>query len=833
MRNMLRVKKTVCVALLILLVLSMVTVPAAAEEITENSTYVLNRDGNGEPLYLYQSPCMIGYDLNNQYGGNGIPIQAFIYTMYNSATGKPFPTYCSDIHVTAVQGANYRRLNLEDSPFSAHAAGKIRAILKQGFYIIPVDGETTDAHAARVSTKTAELAAASGAEGLTTGEAIAATQIAIWKIVHGTELSFPKPCRYVFNPTNTKYGSLCSYSQLRSKSNTLINSTIETVYNYLLNLAPIAATGKTVSAASFVDLNDPVTTRNADGSFNISVTTTVDVMMTSGDDLTLKASLNDTYVAQAALTNGKKTVTLTLNNVPAALANQDVTLSISGHQTAEGYFFFDAEGNRTESQSMVGYDNSRLPVYAAVRAVEDRTLSIYKSANIPTGNGTYENKPLGEITFDLHPVATMEEYTSGAVVLPEPTQYQYPAIAEYTLVTDENGNASMNFLHQGLPDGVYLVVERPHPGIVSPIEPFYLYVPMVDADTDEWVYQIKIQPKNEVKGGVKIEKDVITVGNDEASVNAYEAHTWIIGATVPEDISAGKSYVITDVLDNRLDYLGNVTVVLEKTGEAETVTLTADTDYTLTVTDVDSLSEEKPSDSFTLALTAGGMTKIANAVGSSHDSYMLRVYFDARINANAQMGVQIPNRAELEYTNAMNIDFSAESDVPVVYTGGINLLKVAAQDPNLVLQGAVFELYRTATQEEVGANDPGLKELDGVVGKVMQVSFFDNAALQGEKVTAATSDENGKVAFYGLAYGKYFLVETESPAGYNILRQAVELTVDQTSHNDDRTVTVKNESGLVLPSTGGMGTTLFTASGIALMCLAVIQLFVYRRRTVN
>ena len=96
-------------------------------------------------------------------------------------------------------------------------------------------------------------------------------------------------------------------------------------------------------------------------------------------------------------------------------------------------------------------------------------------------------------------------------------------------------------------------------------------------------------------------------------------------------------------------------------------------------------------------------------------------------------------------------------DGKIGYTGGINLLKVAAQDPNLVLSGAVFELYRPATQEEVGANDPGLKELKGVVGKVMKVSFFDNAALQGAKVTSVTSDENGKAVFYGLAYGNLYV----------------------------------------------------------------------------
>lgn len=824
-------KRIMTVILCAVMLLSVIVIPVSAEEMTEGETYVLNRDGNGEPLYRYQSPCMIGYDINNQYGGNGVPMQAFIYTMYNSLTGEHFPTYCGDIHVTAVQGTDYRRLNLEDSSFSASSAGKIRAILQEGFYIIPINGESEDDHAARVAAKTAALAAASGADDLTTGEAIAATQAAIWKIVHGAELTFPKFCRYVFNPTNTKYGSLCSYSELRYKNNALINSTIETAYNYLISLDPVAATEKTVSPSSFTDLNDPAFTRNADGSYNISVTTTVDVQISSGDSLSLTARLNDNYVSEKSLVNGKQTVTLNLNNVPESLISQDVTLAISGYQTSKGYFFFDSEGARGASQSMVGYDNSRLPVYAAVRAAEDRVLNIYKSANVPIGNDSYENRPLADITFDIYPVATREEYLSGAVTLPEATEYQYPTLADYSLTTDENGKASMNFLHHNLPDGVYLVVERPNPSVVAPIEPFYLQIPMTDPDTGEQVYEVTIKPKNEVKGGVHIEKDVISVGNDEASVNAYEKHTWIIGSTVPDDISTGKSYIITDTLDNRLDYLGNMIVVLEKNGEDEALPLTPDTDYTLTVTDVDSLSEGKPCDSFTIALTPSGMAKIANAVGTNnYNSYMIRVYFDAQINANAEMGIEIPNQALLEYTNSVNFDYTAESDIPVVYTGGINLLKVDALDTSVTLSGAEFELYRRATEDELASNDSRITEIPGVVEKVIKVSFFDNAALEGDKVTSVVSDENGNVTVYGLAYGKYYLLETSAPAGYNSLGNAVELKIDSSSHTDENVIIVENESGMIMPGTGGIGTTVFYISGVLVILIAGSLLLNKKRR---
>ena len=820
-------KKILSLLLAVLLILSAFPVAVSAAEVTESDTYVLNRDGNGEDLYFFQSPCMVGYDMNNQYGGNGVPIQVFIYTMYNAETGEHFPTYCADINVTAVQGANYRRMNLEDSTFSATAAGRIRAILDEGFYVVPAAGESEADFAARVAADTAALAEASGVEGLTTGEAIAATQTALWRVIHGPELSFPKFCRYVFNPQKTKYASLCSYSELRYKDNALINTTIETVYDYLTSLDPIDAEEKTVASSSFTDLNDPIYTLNADGSYDVTVTAKVKVQMAAGDELTVKAALGS-YTASASLADGTQNISLTLKNVPASVISQEVKLSISGHQTSKGYFLFDAVGSRKESQTMVGYNNSRLPVYAEVVAREDRVLNIHKATSVKTGEDSYETKPLSNISFDLFLLATMEEYQTGAVMLPkDPSDVTRPSdLADYTLTTDENGRISMNFLHQGLPDGVYLITEHPHPSIVSPIEPMYLFVPSTDEQTGESIYNITIKPKNEVKGGVHIEKDVISLGNQEASVNAYEAHTWIIGSTVPEDLASGKEYTVTDTLDNRLDYLGNVKVALETKEGQQVLSLTPDTDYKLTVTDVDSLSEGKPSDSFEVALTASGMSQIANLTEGSFDNYMLRIYFDAQINANAEMGTEIPNQAELSYINDVNFEFTAKSDVPVVYTGGFQLLKTDFKDQTNTLAGAVFALYRPATFEEVSNADPRLTGIAGVSEKVIRIPF----SMADQSVTSVTTGSDGRISVSGLAYGKYYLVESSAPEGYIPLQEAFEVTVDESSHTDEQTIIITNKSGAILPSTGGIGTTVYMVGGTLLMGLAAVLLILNKRR---
>ena len=830
-------KRIISLILSVLLILSAIALPvyAADEEITAEDTYVLNRNSNGDYLYQFTSPCMLGYDFNNQYAPNSISIQAFVFTMYNSITGEHFPTYCADINVTAVQGADYHRLNLEDSAFSANAAGMIRAILQEGFYVIPIKGESDADFAARVAAKVDELAAASGAEGLTVGEAIAATQAAIWRTVHGPELAFPKFCRSVYKPSQTKYLDLCSYDQLRLKANADINATIETVYDYLLSLDPISEHETTVDPASFTDLNDPIFTQNPDGTYNVTVNTTVYVELHEGDTLTMKATLGP-YAKKVSLKDGEQDITVTLENVPAELIRQEVKLSIYGYQTSKGYFLFDAKGARQDSQTMIGYNNSRLPVYAEVVSKEDRVLTLFKSTSIKTGENTYESVPLSGISFDLYLVATMEEYQTGAITLPEnAAECPIPDkdnIADYILVTDENGRASINLLHFGLPDGVYLLIEHRHPNIVAPYPPTYVYIPSTDPDTREPLYQVLKKPKNEVKGGVTIEKDVISIGNNSATLDAYEPHTWIVGCSVPEDILSGTSYTVSDTLDNRLDYLGNLKVALENA--SSTTELIPDTDYKLTVTDVNSLSEGKPSDAFTLRLTVAGMHKIANTIGSnSFTDYKLRIYFDAQINANAEMGADIPNQAKLEYVNAVNFKFSVTSDIPVVCTGGIRLLKVDAEDAANTLAGAKFELYRPATLDEISSNDPRMTQIAGVSEKVIKISFCNTPVPQEEKVDFVITEEDGLVCISGLAFGKYYLMETKAPDGYNPLREAIELLVDTESHLEENTNIITNVSGTVLPSTGGIGTTLFAVGGIFLICLAAFLLILNKRKAAN
>lgn len=855
----------------------------SAAEITagEKATYVLNYDSDNDdfdgPELQYFTPYRVQYRLNNS---SLKTMKTCIFSLYNTVDDTVIPVYCSDIDTMAYANYTYRRINLEDSTYAAGAAGLIRAIVTYGFYLIPIAGETDEAHALRVEEELGRLSAATGVEGLTIGEAIAGTQAAIWQAAHGTSLVYNDIMysAYKTDVSDTvRYYDICDEERwnghldytgyngelfkLTKECDTELGERIEAVYDYLMALPHMAPNDAIVSEASFVNVEGPFSFDNGDGTFDLEVTVTTNVRMEPGDTLTLTASLgNGAYTASAPLTNGTQTITLTFENIPNSLKSQSVLLEISGLQSGFDVYLFDAEGDRGTSQTMVGMVDSRLPAYTSITTgkitegeqeenenpkppvnpgeqpeeEQERILSFYKTTVIPNGLDNYDIYPLEGIVFDIYFVAGLSDFTTGKVKLPAAPEYEIPETPDFTLITGEDGKATINLTEAGMPDGIYLVVEREHIAIKAPVDPFYVVMPATTPDGRDHIYNVTVQPKNEIKGIVKIEKDVISLGNDSATVNAYSNHTWIIGTNIPEDIAEGKSFEITDTLDNRLDYIGNMAVRVESAdGTVVAAELVEGIDYILNVTDVDSLSPGNPSDSFGVELTPVGMDKVAAAVGeNSYDDYMLRVYFDAQINANATVATEIPNEAYLFYTNSVNFDFVSKSDRPVVYTGGASLLKVDAVEKDKVLSGAVFEVYRVATEQEVLAGKD-LHTLNGFPYPMIKVSFFDNEGLTGEKVTTTTTDEDGKAEIYGLAYGTYYLLEKQAPVGYNLPLEAVEIIIDETSHLEDRTITVENVYGAMLPSTGGMGAEIFMISGMILLCGAALLLLLRKVRSVN
>ena len=107
-----------------------------------------------------------------------------------------------------------------------------------------------------------------------------------------------------------------------------------------------------------------------------------------------------------------------------------------------------------------------------------------------------------------------------------------------------------------------------------------------------------------------------------------------------------------------------------------------------------------------------------------------------------------------------------------------------------------------------------------------------------DKVTEITTTDTGKFNITGLKPGIYYLKEIAAPKGYNLLAAPtkVEVTSEGKIKVDNGTkmvetgeVKVLNKSGSILPSTGGMGTTIFYIAGALLVLISGVVLIAKKR----
>ncbi len=195
------------------------------------------------------------------------------------------------------------------------------------------------------------------------------------------------------------------------------------------------------------------------------------------------------------------------------------------------------------------------------------------------------------------------------------------------------------------------------------------------------------------------------------------------------------------------------------------------------------------------------------------DSHEIDVVYGATVNENAKINQANTNQTWLTYgdNKKSNVDETQTFSfgIPVFkYTG---LTKTGLAD-------AQFKLYNDkACKDEV--------KLTKADDHTYRVDPKGNATME--------SPIDGKFNINGLKAGTYYLKEMAAPKGYNKLANPIKVTIDNEGKiTTDKTTTevgVENKSGTLLPSTGGMGTTLIYLAGIVLVVLSGYVLISKRR----
>ena len=257
-----------------------------------------------------------------------------------------------------------------------------------------------------------------------------------------------------------------------------------------------------------------------------------------------------------------------------------------------------------------------------------------------------------------------------------------------------------------------------------------------------------------------------------------------------------------------------------------------------------------------------GKTKGFVKLGADVQSKPIVITYTSKLNADAELGATgNPNEVKLKYSanpNSSDDSDKDEGETPkdkvIVFTYKPVVNKV--DEKNKPLEGAGFTLYK-----EVGAS------YVAQTGETVQTGAEIKAALKEQNASinaAALKDTSNYVAkamttveesttsfeFKGIDDGTYVLVETAIPAGYNaFVAEEVQVSATHDAESDDPKLTelsggnrfsgvvdagtltgnVENLSGAVLPSTGGMGTTIFYIVGAILVIGAGVVLVTRRR----
>lgn len=217
---------------------------------------------------------------------------------------------------------------------------------------------------------------------------------------------------------------------------------------------------------------------------------------------------------------------------------------------------------------------------------------------------------------------------------------------------------------------------------------------------------------------------------------------------------------------------------------------------------------------------------------------IITITYKVRVTEDAVNSDTTKNSATLTYSNNPK-DTTMTTTTPIevpVYSSEINIIKVAAKDNDIKLQGASFVVTNEKGEYYQALDTNGIiTELTTTTG-VIDVNWVENK----EEATILVTDETGIVTFKGVKNGTYYLIEINAPEGYNKLTGPVTVKVGYVEDDNGELTSlgnvavsheeiIENNSGTQLPITGGIGTTIFMIIGSLLTITSAVILITNKR----
>ena len=428
---------------------------------------------------------------------------------------------------------------------------------------------------------------------------------------------------------------------------------------------------------------------------------------------------------------------------------------------------------------------------------------------------------------------------------------------DYNLTTDKDGKITI----AGLSQGNYRIFEDAYSG--DSANKGYI----LDAE----YHNFTVQKDGQIKVGENIATPIATIQvanhRPDMKKEVKKGDSWAqdapygVGDTVPykitievpQNIDKLSTFTVTDTPTGLKDNVGSIKI---KDG---TTALTSGTDYTVAAEGTDGFKIDFILTSNTVKACAGHTVTI---------TYNAVVKDTAVVGGNGNS-----NNAKLTYTNKINSDNTPGTttntieDSAVMYSFGIKVVKTA-EDGTTTLADVVFDLYREAKLGETSIVDAETVKKAGLDSTKSWILVKSGLTTNASGIIDTSDSNNATNYTHGLANGDYYLVETKTVDGYNLLTKPVEVKLDvtatttwqktnvydasgnlvkhgtvtkttftHTSNNGDATKTelavakVINRAGFTLPVTGGFGTLLFSGIGVLLVLAGVGVLFSLKKKS--